>query len=219
MCDLQEALIKCAWSPAGLPFTHTNPPPPPPSVRNWNVHVMLSDKSTLASTSCMHFQKSNHLLRSEVSWCNSNMNHRLTSTSICRLSADLHRSPKETFSEIRVHAGTTGGFRMLTARHLQCRSSSQEIVWSQWKRKWWRESFEKWKRKLPWQTDVLENLSANLSKTLGFNCENASVKLMSEVRKEVFARTRTAAHKPTSAQTMVMEVTPDNRPWTPSLGN
>ena len=52
------------------------------------------DKQTTnvgAETAFGHDQKSKHLLGSEVSWCN----HRLA------------QNPKEAFSQVRVHAGTT----------------------------------------------------------------------------------------------------------------
>ena len=55
---------------------------------------------------CKHFHKSNYLLGSEVSWCN----HRLAQT------------PKEAFSEVRVHAGGFLSWQPATCRFSTRRS-------------------------------------------------------------------------------------------------
>ena len=51
----------------------------------------LGTETAFRHDHCKHFQKSVHLLGSEVSWCD----HRLAQT------------PKEAFSEVKVHTGTT----------------------------------------------------------------------------------------------------------------
>ena len=72
-----------AWSPNSLPSqTHSH---------SWMAPKRLPDKPTQVSDHFHDFKKRKHLLGSEFSWCN----HRLA------------RSPKEAFSEVRVHTGTT----------------------------------------------------------------------------------------------------------------
>ena len=82
--------------------------------------AILPGKSTL--TLCARFDHLHafpkgtrkHFLRSEVSWCKTNLNlySRWACTSISKLSAGFHGPSKEPFSGVRVHARTTGGFRM-----------------------------------------------------------------------------------------------------------
>ena len=72
---------------------HPSPPPPPWQTHtpSWMALTLLQPGPHKRATICMYFQKSKHLLGSEVSWCD----HRLAQT------------PKEAFSKVRVHAGTT----------------------------------------------------------------------------------------------------------------
>ena len=85
----------------------------------------------LASIICMHFQITQHLWRSEVSWCDPNLNRHWLCPSIFLLSASLHRSPKEPYflrSKFTLELLVDSGCWSLATN----RFSSKEIVWSPW---------------------------------------------------------------------------------------
>ena len=106
---------QCAWSPAGLPWQTQAP------------------KQRSDTAICKHFQKSIHLLRSEVSWCDQTWVDLQLHRSTCL--ASWISTQKRTISEVRVHAGAKfGHLDMLDAiyRQMQILHKVLEIVWSPW---------------------------------------------------------------------------------------
>ena len=134
-----------------------------------------------------HFQKSKHLLGSEVSWCN----HRLAQT------------PKEAFSEVRVHPGTTQ-VDFEVDRPPPADSPPGDLLITIVK-----EAgiiYKKYKNEKKWDLFVslidLIMMKTPLTVRLPVTVKLANVVV--GLWKEIFARTHTATHKPTSAQCLIV---------------
>ena len=156
------------------------------------------------------FQKRKHLkiLGLEVSWCD----HRLPQT------------PKEAFSEVRVHGGTTQ-VDFEVDRPPPADSPPGDLLITMVKERviiYKNRVSKKWKKvklvRISHWSDSDEN-------AIDFQIACDFVKHANVViglRKEIFAKTHTATHKPTSAQRLIVTTmthththTPDNRLWSP----
>ena len=157
----------------------------------------VGTKTALTHDHCKHFQKSKHLWRSEVSWCDQ------TSIELClgrRCDHQLAQIPKEAFSEVRVHAGTIqADFEV--DRHPPAYSPPGDHLITM-VRQTVKKTFQKMMK-----VKLVRISHWSDSDTNAFDCQVACdrvkrANIVAGLREEIFAKTyaHTTTHKPTSAQ-------------------
>ena len=146
----------------------------------------VGTKTAFRHGHCKHFQKSKHLLGSEVSWCD----HRLAQT------------PKQALSRVRVHAGTTQvDFEVDCPPPADSPPGDLLITMVKKTVMIIKKSFEKMKKvklvRISHWSDSDENA---IDCQIAFDCVKRANVVVGRLRKVIFTRTHTATHKLTSAQ-------------------